>query len=91
MANRLIFLYHVVFAMTDGVTGKGKGAQAMVVLGQARSQSLQVNPQRRFYARCDASWIKFRPVPEPMPPRKTSRQDARARTYNRHRWTSRKY
>jgi hypothetical protein len=39
MANRLIFLYHAAPAMTDGVTGKGKGAQAMVVLGQARSQS----------------------------------------------------
>jgi hypothetical protein len=33
--------------MTDGVTGKAKGTQAMVVLGQARSQSLQGNPQRR--------------------------------------------
>jgi hypothetical protein len=40
MANRLIFLYHVVSAMTDGVTEKAKGTQAMVVLGQARSQSL---------------------------------------------------
>jgi hypothetical protein len=40
MANRLIFLYHVEFVMTDGGTGKGKGSQAMVVLGQARSQSL---------------------------------------------------
>jgi hypothetical protein len=39
MANRLIFLYHVMSAMTDGVTGKAKGTQAMVVLGQARSQS----------------------------------------------------
>jgi hypothetical protein len=37
MANRLIFLYHVEPAMTDGVTRKGKGTQAMVVLGQARS------------------------------------------------------
>jgi hypothetical protein len=25
--------------MTDGVTGKAKGTQAMVVLGQVRSQS----------------------------------------------------
>jgi hypothetical protein len=39
MANGLIFPYHVVSAMTDGETGKGKGTQAMVVLGQARSQS----------------------------------------------------
>jgi hypothetical protein len=39
MANGLIFPYHVVSAMTDGVTRKGKGTQAMVVLGQARSQS----------------------------------------------------
>jgi hypothetical protein len=39
MANRLIFLYHVVPVMTNGVTRKGKGTQAMVVLGQARSQS----------------------------------------------------
>jgi hypothetical protein len=39
MANRLIFLYHVVSAMTDGVTGKAKGTQVMVVLGQVRSQS----------------------------------------------------
>ena len=44
MANRLIFLYHVVSVMTDGGTGKGKGTQAMVVLGQARSQSLLGNP-----------------------------------------------
>jgi hypothetical protein len=35
----LIFLYHVATAMTNGVTGKGTGTQAMVVLGQARSQS----------------------------------------------------
>ncbi len=48
MANRLIFLYHVAFAMTDGETGKAKGTQAMVVLGQARSQSWQVNPSRRL-------------------------------------------
>jgi hypothetical protein len=39
MANRLIFLYHVAVVMTDGETGKGTGTQAMVVLGQARSQS----------------------------------------------------
>ena len=56
MANRLIFLYHVDSVMTDGGTGKGKGTQAMVVLGQARSQSRLANPQRRYYARCDASW-----------------------------------
>jgi hypothetical protein len=37
MANRLIFLYHVVSVTTNGVTGKAKGTQAMVVLGQARS------------------------------------------------------
>jgi hypothetical protein len=39
MANGLIFPYHVVSVMTDGETGKGKGTQAMVALGQARSQS----------------------------------------------------
>ncbi len=39
MANGLIFPYHVVSATTDGVTRKGNGTQAMVVLGQARSQS----------------------------------------------------
>jgi hypothetical protein len=91
MANRLIFLYHVVSVMTDGGTGKGKGTQAMVVLGQARSQSLQGNPQGRYDARCDASWLDRRPVLNPMPPRKSSRQDSRARTDNRHRWTSREY
>ena len=48
MANRLIFLYHVASVITDGVTRKGKGTQAMVVLGQARSQSLLGNPQRRL-------------------------------------------
>ena len=48
MANRLIFLYHVVSVMTDGGTGKGKGTQAMVVLGQARSQSSLGNPRRRL-------------------------------------------
>ncbi len=37
MANRLIFLYHVVSVITNGVTEKAKGTQAMVVLGQARS------------------------------------------------------
>src|SRR5680860_1036060 len=42
-------------------------------------------------ARCDASWPEGRRVPDAIPPRKTSRQDARARTPNRHRWTSRKY
>jgi hypothetical protein len=91
MANGLIFPYHVVSAMTDGVTRKGKGTQAMVALGQARSQSRLVNPPWRFDARCDASWLDRRPVPDPMPPRKTSRQDTRARTENRHRWTSREY
>ena len=40
MENRLIFLYHVGSVTTDGGTGKGKRTQAMVVLGQARSQSL---------------------------------------------------
>ncbi len=39
MANGLIFPYHVASAMTDGVTRKAKGTQAMVALGQARSQS----------------------------------------------------
>ena len=48
MANGLIFPYHVMSAMTNGVTGKAKGTQAMVVLGQARSQSLLGNPQRRL-------------------------------------------
>jgi hypothetical protein len=88
MANGLIFPYHVVTAMTDGVTRKGKGTQAMVVLGQARSQSRLANPPRRYDARCDASWLDRRPVPAPMPPRKTSRQVTRARTENQHRWTS---
>jgi hypothetical protein len=91
MANRLIFLYHVVSVITDGVTGKAKGTQAMVVLGQARSQSRLVNPPRRFDARCDASWLDRRRVPYAMPPRKTSREDTRARTENQHRWTSRRY
>ena len=31
-------------------------------------------------ARCDASWPEGRRVPEAMPPRKSSRQDVRART-----------
>jgi hypothetical protein len=91
MANGLIFPYHVVSAMTDGVTRKGKGTQAMVALGQARSQSRLAKPPRRFDARCDASWLDRRRVPDPMPPRKTSRQDTRARTENRHRWTGREY
>jgi hypothetical protein len=30
--------------------------------------------------RCDASWPEGRRVPEAMPPRKSSRQDVRART-----------
>jgi hypothetical protein len=37
MANGLIFPYHDVSAMTEGVTGKAKGTQAMVALGQACS------------------------------------------------------
>ncbi len=37
MANGLIFPYHVASAMTNGVTGKAKGTQAMVVLGQVCS------------------------------------------------------
>jgi hypothetical protein len=47
MANGLIFPYHADPAMTDGMTRLGKGTQAMVVLGQARSQSRQENPPRR--------------------------------------------
>ena len=31
-------------------------------------------------ARCDASWPQGRRVPDAKPPRKASRQDARART-----------
>ena len=31
-------------------------------------------------ARCDASWPEGRRVPDAMPPRKSSRQDVRART-----------
>ena len=48
MVNRLIFLYHVESIMTDGGTGKGKRTQAMVVLGQACSQSRQENPSWRL-------------------------------------------
>jgi hypothetical protein len=33
MDNRLIFLYHVPTAITDGGTGSARGSQAMVVLG----------------------------------------------------------
>jgi hypothetical protein len=33
MANGLIFPYHVVSVTTDGGTRKGRGTQAMVVLG----------------------------------------------------------
>jgi hypothetical protein len=39
MANGLIFPYHDVPAMTEGVTGKAEGTQAMVALGQACSES----------------------------------------------------
>jgi hypothetical protein len=91
MANGLIFPYHVAFVMTDGGTRKGTGTQAMVVLGQARSQSWLANPPRRFKARRDASWLDRRRVRAPMPPRKSSRQNARARTENQHRWTGREY
>jgi hypothetical protein len=48
MANGLIFPYHDVSAMTEGVTGKAKGTQAMVALGQACSESRQENPSRRL-------------------------------------------
>jgi len=34
MDNRLIFLYRVFRAITDGGTGKGKRTEALVVLGQ---------------------------------------------------------
>jgi hypothetical protein len=91
MANGLIFPYHVASVMTNGVTRKANGTQAMVVLGQARSQSWLANPPRRFDARRDASWLDRRRLRVAMPPRKTSRQDARARTENQHRWTSREY
>jgi hypothetical protein len=33
MGNGLIFPYHAISVITDGVTRKGKGTQAMVVLG----------------------------------------------------------
>ena len=36
--------------------------------------------RRRSDVRCDASWPEGRRVPDPMPPRKTSREDVRART-----------
>jgi hypothetical protein len=36
--------------------------------------------RERVDARRDASWPEGRRVPEAMPPRKTSRQDVRART-----------
>jgi hypothetical protein len=36
--------------------------------------------RERVDARCDASWPQGRRVPDAMPPRKSSRQDARART-----------
>jgi hypothetical protein len=47
MANGLIFPYHDVSVMTEGMTGKAKGTQAMVALGQACSESRQENPPRR--------------------------------------------
>jgi hypothetical protein len=46
--------------------------------------------RRGVDARRDASWLDRRRVLEAMPPRKASRQIARARTENQHRWTTRK-
>jgi hypothetical protein len=37
MDNGLIFPYHAMSVITYGVTRQGRGTQAMVVLGQARS------------------------------------------------------
>ena len=34
----------------------------------------------RINPRCDASWLLSRRVPNAIPPRKTSREEARART-----------
>ena len=45
-----------------------------------RVASVRRQIRGRVDARRDASWPEGRRVPEPMPPRKTSREDVRART-----------
>ena len=91
MANGLIFPYHVVSAMTDGVTRKGKGTQAMVVLGQARSQSWLVNPPRRLKRGAMPAGLTAGQSLKPCLLEKPLGRSMRARTYNRHRWTGREY
>jgi hypothetical protein len=47
MANRLIFLYRVSRAITEGGTGKGRRTVALVVHGQPGRRGFQENPEPR--------------------------------------------
>jgi hypothetical protein len=79
MANRLIFLYRVSRATTEGGTGKGRRTVALVDHGQPGRRGFQENPEPR-YLREGMSVGVSRQVVEPMPPRKASREWERART-----------
>jgi hypothetical protein len=78
MDNRLIFLYHVFFVITEGGTGKDRRTQALVVLGQpGRTSSRKI---RSSYVREGMSVTVRWQVVDAMPPRKASREKERART-----------
>jgi hypothetical protein len=79
MDNRLIFLYHVPTAITDGGTGSAMETQAMVVLGQPRRAGDR-EIRHPLSLRRDAEVHNWTEVPEAMPPRKASREVGRART-----------
>ena len=79
MDNRLIFLYRVFRAITDGGTGKGRRTVALVVHGQpGRAGSRKIrSPSIREGT---SAGLVSRPVAEPKPPRKASREWKRAGT-----------
>ena len=79
MANGLIFPYHVASVMTDGGTRKAKGTWRRSSRSKHVARALR-EIRELVDARCDASWPQGRRVPDAMPPRKASREVARACT-----------
>ena len=79
MANGLIFPYHVASVMTDGGTRKARGTWRRLSRSK-RVARVSREIRKLVTVRRDASWPDGRRVPDAMPPRKSSRQDVRART-----------
>src|SRR5919206_2462679 len=78
MDNRLIFLYHVATVTTNGGTGSARDTRRWSSwgnrVGRPVGKSAGHKPETGDHAR------KRVEVPEAMPPRKASREVARART-----------